>query len=108
MKRWSFNSIEDLLLQAILVGAVATSIILSAIGIDVKWYIPAIFAVLYIIYRQISDLSDRTAAGVESTFYGSNSYFYSSSQRRMQSAKTHIWVTYVRLVPPPGFESAEA
>jgi hypothetical protein len=26
----------------------------------------------------------------------------------MQAATTHIWVTYVRLVPPPGFESPEA
>jgi hypothetical protein len=26
----------------------------------------------------------------------------------MQSATTHIWVTYVRLIPPPGFESPEA
>lgn len=108
MKRWNVKLVEDWMLQAFLVGAVATSIILSVLGVDEKWYIPAIFAVLYIIYRQISDVSNRTAAGVESTFYGSNSEFYSSTQRRMQSATTHIWVTYVRLVPPPGFESPEA
>jgi hypothetical protein len=65
MKRWNVNLIEDWLLQAFLVGAVATSIILSAIGVDVKWYIPAIFAVLYIIVTgQVSWLIELIALGI--------------------------------------------
>jgi hypothetical protein len=90
-----------------LIGAVITSIILGVINVSVRWYIPGIFMAMYLIYQTlIGTRPSRT--GLESSFYGSNSEFYSSTQRRMQSATRHIWVTYVRLVPPPGFESPEA
>src|SRR5260370_39306104 len=102
--RWGLHGVEGWLVQVFLVGAVASSIILDVAGLDIKWYVPGIFMVLFVIYRRLNEI-DNQPAGVESRFYSSNSEFYSSTQRRMQSATMHIWVTYVRLVPPPGFGS---
>jgi hypothetical protein len=105
--RWNVQSVQDWFFRAFLIGAVVASIILNIINLNVKWYIPAIFMALYLIYQTLIDRQPQQG-DLESSFYGSNSEFYSSTQRRMQSATRHIWVTYVRLVPPPGFESPEA
>jgi len=105
--KWTFKGVEDWLFRVLLIGAVGSSIVLDAVGVNVKWYIPAIFAALYLIYQTLISTRDRSGS-LETTFYSSNSEFYASTQRRMQSAQRHIWVTYVRTVPPPGFESAEA
>jgi hypothetical protein len=104
---WDIQRVEGLVFRAFLIGAVITSVILDLLNVDVKWYVPAIFMAMYLIYQTLIGMRLREP-GLESTFYGSNSEFYSSTQRKMQSATRHIWVTYVRLVPPPGFESPEA
>jgi hypothetical protein len=99
--------VEDRLVEACLIGAAVTSVGLNIIGVDAKWYAPGIFMALYGIFRMLTDMHERVT-GLEVSFYRSNSEFYASTQRRMQVAKSHIWTTYVRTIPPPGFESAEA
>jgi hypothetical protein len=106
------QSLEDKLTTGLLVGAAVASVVTNVVGsiasnvvgFDAKWYLPVIFLALYGIFRRVAD----APSGVTATFYRNNNEFYASSQRRMQSAQSYIWVTYVRLVPPPGFDSPEA
>ncbi|HEY5988696.1 MAG TPA: hypothetical protein VIV12_20295 [Streptosporangiaceae bacterium] len=98
--------VEDRLLQFCLIGAAITSVGLNIVGVDARWYAPGIFMALYGMFRILTEMHERDL-GVESTFYRTNSEFYAATQKRMQVAKSHIWV-HVRTIPPPGFESAEA
>jgi hypothetical protein len=106
VRRMDLQSLEDRLTEGFLIGAVVASIVLNIVGLDPKWYLPAIFLALYGIFRMVATQYKQSA--VTSAFYPNTSEFYASMQRRMQSAQSYIWATYVRLVPPPGFNSAEA
>jgi hypothetical protein len=104
----TFRKVEDRLLELCLIGAVATSIILTAVGIDVKWFVPGIFLAQYGIFRILADMRETRAAGIESACYANSSEFYKAAQGRFQSAKNTAWVTYTRLTPPSELKSAES
>ncbi len=108
MAALTFRKIEDRLLEICLIGAVATSIILTAVGIDVKWFVPGIFLAQYGIFRILADMREMRTAGIESASYPNSSEFYKAAQGRFQEAKNTVWVTYTRMTTPPELKSAEA
>jgi hypothetical protein len=108
MAALTFQKAEDRLVEVCLIGAVATSIILTAIGLDVKWYIPGIFLALYGIFKTLVDMRETREPGIESVSYPNSSQFYKAAMRRFQEAENSAWVTYTRTIPPCVLDSAEA
>ncbi len=51
--KWNIHSVEDWIFRAFLIGAVLASIVLDLLNLNVKWYIPAIFVAMYLIYQTL-------------------------------------------------------
>jgi hypothetical protein len=107
MRLLNAQRLEDRLLQVFLLLAVLGSILGNIFDIDPGWQIPLVFAALYAILRVVSQLRDQDGQ-LTFVYYKNNSEFYSSVQRIMQRAEETVSVTYLRLLPPPGFHSPEA
>jgi hypothetical protein len=103
----TLQAIEDRLIEIALVGAAVTSVALNIVGVDVKWYIPGIFLALYGIFRTLTQ-EGHEGVGLETHFYINHTAFYAAAQKQMNEARSHIWVTYTRSIPPPERDSAEA
>jgi hypothetical protein len=96
----------DYIVQILLIGAAVTSIAVTILGVSVKWYLPGIFMGIYAVYRQVAaDLEDcRTSL----TQYLNSAQYYSDLQQRVQRATQTVWLTYMRVKPPPGYGEPEA
>lgn len=103
----NLQSVEQKLLLLALLFVTGGSIVANLFAWDVKWQIPLIYAVLYVLLSIAVEIRDRQAP-TASTHYRTSDEFFLSFARLVRTAERHIYTSYVRNTPPPSFQSPAA
>jgi Family of unknown function (DUF6879) len=107
MRNLNLQKIEHRVMLAILPAVVAGSIVANILSWDVKWQIPLIFTVLYVILTVAVEIRENQARPL-SIHYRSSDEFFTSFSRFVQAAEHRICTSYVRQTPPSSFASPAA
>ncbi|TXS52518.1 hypothetical protein EAO75_08330 [Streptomyces sp. uw30] len=103
----SLQSVEQKLLLLALLFVMGGSIVANLFAWDVKWQIPLIYAVLYVLLSVVIEIRDRQTP-TPSTHFRTSDEFFLSFTRLVRTAERHIYTSYVRNTPPPSFRSPAA
>jgi hypothetical protein len=103
----NLQSVEQRLLLLALLFVVGGSIVANLFAWDVKWQIPLIYAVLYILLSIVIEIRDRQTPTASTHFHTSDEFFLSFT-RLVHTAERHIYTSYVRNTPPQSFQSPAA
>lgn len=103
----NLQSIEQKLLLLALLFVIGGSIAANLFAWDVKWQIPLIYAVLYVLLSVVVDIRNRQAP-TASTHFRTSDEFFLTFTRFVRTAERHIYTSYVRNTPPPSFRSPAA
>lgn len=103
----NLQSVEQKLLLLALLFVIGGSIVANLFAWDVKWQIPLIYAVLYVLLSVVVEVRDRQAP-TASTHYRTSDDFFLSFARFVRTAERHVYTSYVRNTPPPSFQSPAA
>ncbi|KUN16348.1 hypothetical protein AQJ23_45260 [Streptomyces antibioticus] len=103
----NLQSIAQKLLLIALLFVIGGSIVANLFAWDVKWQIPLIYAVLYVLLSVVVEIRDRQAP-TTSTHYRTSDEFFLSFARFVRTAERHVYTSYVRNTPPPSFQSPAA
>ncbi|MFC8670926.1 hypothetical protein [Streptomyces sp. NPDC057199] len=103
----NLQSVEQKLLLLALLFVIGGSIVANLFAWDVKWQIPLIYAVLYVLLSGVIEIRDHQTPAA-STHYRTSDEFFLSFARLVRTAERHVYTSYVRNTPPQSFQSPAA
>jgi len=103
----NLQSVEQKLLLLALLLMIGGSIVANLFAWDVKWQVPLIYAVLYVLLSVVIEVRDRQTP-TPSTHYRTSDEFFLSFTRLVRTAERNVYTSYVRNTPPQSFHSPAA
>lgn len=98
----SMESIEQRLLFIALLFVIGGSVAANLFSWDVKWQVPLIYAVLYVLLSVVLEVRNHQVPPT-ATHYRNGDDFFASFTHLIRTAERRVYTTYMRNMPPTQF-----